>query len=245
MGIDTESLRSGAAAFGVSLTDTQTQQFARYAELLEDWNRSLNLTRVSPADVVPLHFLDSLTLAGAIDLSPPFRLIDVGSGAGFPGLALKIAFPALDVTLLDATRKRLAFLDAVITDLSLQDVRTIHSRAEDAGRDRNHRQHYDVVTARAVSRLHMLAELLIPLARIGGHVAAMKSADIDDELAESVTAVSALGGATPRIISLTLPGTDITRKLVVIDKIRPTLPAYPRDSSQVKSNPISNKSSCR
>lgn len=239
--IEPNSLCSGAESLGVSLSNDQVNLFARYADVLTEWNRDINLTRVPPDKYIPLHFLDSLSLACAIDLSASFRLIDVGAGAGFPGLALKIAFPALDVTLLDSTRKRLAFLDAVIAELSLSGVRTMHARAEDAGRDRNHRQRYDVVTARAVSRLNILAELLLPLARVGGRVVAMKSAEVDDEVCQSATAVQVLGGAPARITTLVLPGADIARKLVVIDKVRPTPTTYPRDSAHIKSKPLSNE----
>lgn len=220
------------------LSDRQLAQFARYAEMLEEWNRVLNLTRVPPDEIVPLHFLDSLTVAKAVDLIRPLRLIDVGTGAGFPGLALKIAFPSLDVTLLDSTRKRLSFLDAVIADLGLTGVRTAHGRAEAAGRNPAYRERFDIATARAVSRLNALAEFLVPLVRLGGHIVAMKSAAVDEEVAESANAVKILGGSAPRSVAVTLPETDIERKLVIIDKVRPTPSRYPRDATQIKAKPL-------
>jgi 16S rRNA (guanine527-N7)-methyltransferase len=231
-------LSVGAAGLGVELSEAQVAQLARYAELLEQWNRVMNLTRVPPEEVVPLHFLDSLSVAQAVNLARPARLVDVGSGAGFPGLVLKIAFPVLDVTLLDSTRKRLAFLDAVIADLSLSEVRTLHARAEGAGRDPAHRERYDIAVARAVSRLNSLAELLLPLTRVGGCAIAMKSASADEEIREASVAIRTLGGARPRVVALTLPATDIERRLVVIEKVRPSAPAYPRDASRIKAKPL-------
>jgi 16S rRNA (guanine527-N7)-methyltransferase len=206
--------------------------------MLEEWNRVMNLTRVPPDEIVPLHFLDSLTVATMVDLSGSLRLIDVGTGAGFPGLALKIAFPSLDATLLDSTRKRLDFLDAVIADLSLTGVRTAHARAEAAGRDPKYRERFDLATARAVSRLNTLSELLLPLVRVGGQAVAMKSAAVDEEAAEAANAVKMLGGSAPRVVAVTLPGTEIERKLVVIDKPRPSPARYPRDGAQIKSKPL-------
>ncbi len=232
------SLHSGALNLGISLTVRQIGQLVRYAEMLEEWNRVMNLTRVPSDEFVPLHFLDSLSVARAVDLTAPSRLIDVGTGAGFPGLVLKIAFPHLDVTLLDSTCKRLRFLDAVIEDLALTGARTAHGRAEEIGRDPAHRERYDFVTARAVSRLNLLAEYLIPLSRLGGTVVAMKSAGADEEIAEAEHAIQLLGGTTEQIRTLMLPESDIERKLVVIRKTGTTPREYPRDSSQIKARPL-------
>ena len=180
-----ENLARGAADLGLSLTGDQIDRFVRYADLLAEWNRRMNLTRIPPEEVVPLHFLDSLAVCRAIDLHGVKRLMDVGTGAGFPGVPLKIAFPHLSLTLLDATRKRLDFLEAVVSELSLESVVTVHARAEDAARLPAHREAYDAVTGRAVARLNVLAELLLPFARPGGAVIALKSAASPAEVAEA------------------------------------------------------------
>jgi 16S rRNA (guanine527-N7)-methyltransferase len=232
------NLRAGAQALGLVLSPEQIHQFKRYSDLLGEWNKVMNLTRIPPDEFVPLHFLDSLTVGATIDLSRPARLIDVGTGAGFPGLALKIAYPMLDVTLLDSTRKRLNFLDAVVAELGLTSVRTLHSRAEQAGRDSRHRERYDIAAARAVSRLNALAELMLPLIRVGGTVVAMKSAAVDDELEEGSAAAKDVGGTIPRVTAVTIPGTEIERSLVVIQKSGHTPAKYPRDASAIKSKPL-------
>jgi 16S rRNA (guanine527-N7)-methyltransferase len=234
-----EQLKSGARELGLDLSETLVRQFARYAELLEEWNARMNLTRVPPEEVVPLHFLDSLLVCQAIDLSVPARLIDVGSGAGFPGLPLKLVYPSLNVTLLDSTRKRLTFLDTVIGELGLSGVKTLHARAEEAGRDSNHRDRYDVVTARAVARLNTLAEWLLPLVRPGGVAVALKSVGADEEIEQAGTAIAKLGGRLEKVTTARIPDTDIERKIVVLRKDKPTPPRYPRPTAEIKSHPLS------
>jgi 16S rRNA (guanine527-N7)-methyltransferase len=231
-------LKAGVADLGLNLDDTQLGQFVRYGQLLEEWNARMNLTRVPSEEVVPLHFLDSLLVCRAVDLQPGDRLIDVGSGAGFPGLPLKIAFPSISVTLLDSTRKRLAFLEAVIQDLGLTAANTLHSRAEDAGRDPRHRDHYDVVTARAVARLGKLAEWLLPFVKPGGAAVALKSAGADEEIDETVGALVKLGSKLESVVALRIPQTDIERKLVVLRKEKPTPARYPRPAAEIKARPL-------
>jgi 16S rRNA (guanine527-N7)-methyltransferase len=228
--IDIQALTVGAEALGVRLNEQQIGQFAQYAALLEEWNARMNLTRVAPQDTVPLHFLDSLTVSAAAEASLAGRLLDVGTGAGFPGVPLKIAHPELSVTLMDSTRKKLDFLDAVIGALGLRNIKTIHIRAEDAMRASEHYERYDVVTARAVARLNVLAGWMLPFVKPGGIAVAMKSATSDEEIEEAENVIKVLRGVIGRKYSVRIPGTDIGRKIVVIRKGGTTPFTYSRNS---------------
>lgn len=233
-----EHLITGARELGVMLTEGQGAQFSRYASLLAEWNEKINLTRVPHAEIVPLHFLDSLTVASVVNLQRGSELIDVGTGAGFPGVPLKIAFPNLSVTLMDSTRKKLDFLRVVIDDLGLKGIDVMHLRAEDAGHDAKLRGHFTHATARAVAQASVLFELMLPLVKVGGEVVLLKSAQIDDELEASRGALSLLGGRLEKVQDITIPGTEIPRTIVVASKIKETNEKYPRHSGQIKAKPL-------
>jgi 16S rRNA (guanine527-N7)-methyltransferase len=207
--------------------------------LLLEWNRRFNLTAIEEPDaVIDKHFLDSLSCATVLDLTPVGRLVDVGTGAGFPGLVLKIAYPQLEVLLLDSVEKRLRFLDRVATTLHLSGVETVHARAEDAGRDPSRREQYDIAVARAVARLNTLAEYCLPLVRVGGWFLAQKGPDIGAELAEARFAFDQLGGGAAQTRTLTLPGTDIRRSLVLVPKVKRTPAQYPRLPGTPRKHPL-------
>ena len=176
------SLLQGAQTFGLVLNRVAAIRFARFASLLEEGNRQLNLTRIHPEDVVTLHFLDSLALAAVHRPASGARVLDVGTGAGFPGVPLALAFPDVTVTLMDSTRKRLLWLDSALADLAIRNAHTLHARAEELVRDPQHRERYDLVVARAVAPLATLAGWLLPFARPGGLAVAYKSQDIAAEL---------------------------------------------------------------
>ena len=213
-------LARGADALGVALDDMALAHCARFAVLLEEGNKHLNLTRVRSEDVITLHFLDSLALAAIHRPAAGARLLDVGTGAGFPGVPLALAYPTLDVTLMDSTRKKLAFLDAALAEVNVTNAHTLHARAEELAYDPRQREHYDVVAARAVAPLATLAGWLLPFTRLGGIAIAYKSRDAQPEIDQADQAIANLGGTIEQVAEVTLPGTDIVRKLVVMRKIR-------------------------
>lgn len=236
-----QRLREDAEALGVLLSPEQVSALGVYRDLLCEWNQRFNLTAIEdPEEVLTKHFLDSLTVARVVDLRRQVSLIDVGTGAGFPGLVLKIAFPHLRVTLLDSLEKRLRFLDRVTEALDLKDVTTVHARAEDAARTgpRSLRERFDVVTARAVARLRVLAEWTLPFARVGGVLIAMKGPDAGDEIEEAGPALRRLGGKVERVEELVLPRTDVGRSLVLIVKEKPTPRDLPRRPGTAKKDPL-------
>jgi 16S rRNA (guanine527-N7)-methyltransferase len=219
------------ASLGVKFQEPEKQlaQFESYFRLLVDWNEKMNLTGIVDREAVyEKHFYDSLTLAKALDLNQLQSLVDVGSGAGFPSLPLKIAYPHLKITIIDALAKRIRFLETVVSTLQLQDVACLHGRAETLGRDAAHRDRYDAASARAVARLAALNELCLPLVRPGGVFVAMKGADVQAELAESQYSAKLLNSTVKTTISLTLPGEGSIRHLIVMEKQGRTPKAYPR-----------------
>ncbi len=233
------ALVNGAAVLGLTLSPDQVDRFERYAADLIDWNRRINLTAITdPRDIVHKHFLDSLSALTTCDLQVGARIIDVGSGAGFPGLPIRIARPDLQLTLLEATRKKCDFLRHIAAVLALERVTIVQARAEDAARDAAHRERYDVAIARAVAETATLAEYLLPFVRIGGQAVAQKSGDVEAELARAGAAIAALGGRVQRITRLTVPGVAESRCLVILDKIAPTPDQYPRRAGLPAKRPI-------
>ena len=216
--IDKNALHQGAKHFKIELTDRQLDQFQSFADLLLEWNKNINLTRIPPEDFVAQHFLDSLSLNLAVPFDQIENLLDVGTGAGFPGVPLKIAFPNLKVTLLDSTRKRLNFIQHAITELSLYEVSTLHARAEQAAKLPEHRRQYQGVTARAVAKLDDLIKLTLPLARPKGIVIASKSKKAESEIEDALPTIKELGGKLREIKKVDIPGAELTRVLVVIEK---------------------------
>ena len=227
----TDALRNGAAALGVPLTDAQIRQFQRYHAELTAWNRRANLTAITDWNAaVTLHFLDSLSVAAAIpdETLAAGALLDVGSGGGFPGIPLRIAYPALRLTLLDATAKKTAFLSHICRALALPGVSVLTGRAETLARDPDLRERFDAVAARAVAETAALAELTLPFVRVGGVALLQKKADIQDELARAQNAVAALGGSLKAATPVSLPNLNEPRAIVALEKTSPTPPQYPR-----------------
>lgn len=235
--LNCEALRQKAAMFHVKLDETALERFADYARLLQDWNEKINLTAITDTDeILTKHFLDSLTVLPLLQLPQGAKLIDVGTGAGFPGLALLIARPDLQVTLLDSTKKKLTVLEDILEKLDLS-ATLLHLRAEDAGHETTLREQFDVVTARAVANLRELSEYCLPFVRVGGVFAAMKSANAETELAEAKTALRLLSGNVARVESFSLDDAG-TRTVIMIEKSAPLSAKYPRPSAKIAKNPL-------
>lgn len=223
----------------IVLNDKQIQQFEQYYNILVEWNKVMNLTAITEyEEVVEKHFLDSLTIVNAINMEKIETLIDVGTGAGFPGIPLKIAFPHLKVTLLDSLNKRIKFLNEVINLLELDDIKAIHGRAEDYAKQAEYREQYDICVSRAVANLATLSEYCLPYVKVDGLFVPYKSGEIDEELKSSEKAVSILGGKVEEVVKFQLPGTDIGRSFVKIHKIKEIKKKYPRKAGMPTKEPL-------
>lgn len=224
---------------GISLTTNQLQQFDRYYELLVEWNEKMNLTAITEKQEVFLkHFYDSITAALYYDFSKPLSLCDVGSGAGFPSIPLKICFPHLHITIVDSLKKRITFLEHLAKELGLTNVSFYHERAEIFGKNKQFRESFDLVTARAVARLSVLSELCLPLVKVGGDFLAMKASSAQEELENAHKAITVLGGETEKVHHFTLPIENSERNIIIIHKIRSTPKKYPRKPGTPNKVPI-------
>lgn len=230
-----------ARAFGLDLTSVQQAQFEAYYHLLVEWNEKFNLTALTGYTEVQIkHFLDSLSAAPLLIAGHTNgkRLLDVGAGAGFPGIALAIAFPELRVTLLEATGKKVRFLDEVARALPLENADAVHGRAEEFGQNAKWRGAYDYVTARALSEMRTLVEYALPFARLGGCVIAYKAVGAEEETAKAARGIETLGGRVRAIVPVQLANLDDVRRLVVIDKVAPTPSMFPRAGGAPKKKPL-------
>ena len=208
----------------------------QYADALLETNKVMNLTAITdPADVATLHFLDSAALLKLADFSGK-RVVDVGTGAGFPGMPLRILEPSIRLTLLDSLGKRIHFLQGVCDQLGFADVNCVHARAEEFAAQ--HRETFDIATSRAVASLPLLAELSLPLVKVGGYFLPMKAVDSDEELASAARAISILGGRLKEVKDYRIPGTEVTHRLVVIEKVKPSPAKYPRAFAKIKKAPL-------
>ncbi|TJY41706.1 16S rRNA (guanine(527)-N(7))-methyltransferase RsmG [Cohnella pontilimi] len=226
---------------GIELRDSEKQleQFETYYRLLVEWNEKMNLTGITEREqVYEKHFYDSLTVAQISGFGDASSMADIGSGAGFPSIPLKIVFPHLQVVIVDALAKRIRFLEEVVSRLGLSDVLCIHGRAEEVARKLEHRDRYDIVTARAVARLAVLNEFCLPFVRTGGRFIAMKGSDIEQELEESRYSMQKLNASLQEVLRFQLPGEGSERHLIVIAKSNPTPKAYPRKPGTPLKEPL-------
>ena len=230
-----QAIIDGLPALGLHLTEEQIDRFCAFGQALLEKNQVMNLTAITePQAVARLHFLDSLTLLGCTELAEK-SVVDVGCGAGFPGVPLKIAEPTLELTLLDSLTKRVNWLSETLPAIGVE-AECVSARAEEFAQD--HREQYDAAVSRAVARLSSLAELCLPLVRVGGVFLAMKSAGSDQELSEAARGIHLLGGVVESISEFPIPGTDAVHRVVVIRKERPRPKQYPRRYAKIKQSPL-------
>ncbi len=239
MNYNLEPFKKGLKELNLTLQEQQMQQFVSYYELLIEWNKVMNLTGITEFDeVIEKHFLDSLCLNKVMNLDKHMLLLDLGTGAGFPGIPLKIVFPELEIVLMDSLNKRIRFLNEVINVLGLTGITAVHGRAEEMARKREYRETFDLCVSRAVANLSSLAEYCLPFVKLGGTFISYKSADADDEIQDAKHAVFLLGGKQEKVIKYELPGSDMGRSLIQIKKVQGTPKTYPRKAGIPSKSPL-------
>lgn len=230
-------LQNQAQKIDINLTNKQLNEFYTYMNLLIEWNKNINLTAITePEEIIKKHFIDSLTISKNIQKDS--SIIDVGTGAGFPGIPLKIVREDINVVLLDALNKRLNFLNEVVKENKLENIETVHFRAEEIGKNKKYREKYDIATSRAVAQLNILAEYLLPLVKVGGKCICMKGSNVEEELKNSKKAINLLGGEIEKIEEFILPDSDIKRNVIIIKKVNSTPAKYPRKPGTPAKEPI-------
>lgn len=241
-----ERIYSGCSALGIDISEGKVQMLFRYYEMVTEKNKVMNLTSITEEnEFITKHIIDSLSIVKSIDLDAVLQddetcsMIDIGTGAGFPGMVLKIVFPKLKVTLFDSLKKRLNFLDEVISELGLDGILTLHGRAEDFGHSKECRESFDFAFSRAVANMSSLSEYCLPFVKVGGAFAAYKSSDSNDEIRAAEHAIAKLGGKTEKKDSFVLPDSDISRSIVVVRKVRKTPGQYPRKAGMPTKEPLS------
>ncbi len=237
--LDLSEFLSDCKQFNIALSDDSLEQLITYYELLNEWNKVMNLTAITDFEgVFKKHFIDSLSIAQILDFNKDINVIDIGTGAGFPGLVLKIAFPNIRITLLDSLNKRITFLSEVVSSLKLKDVNLLHGRAEDVAKDKLYRETYDLAVSRAVANLSTLSEYCLPFVKTGGYFVSYKSEKATDEIKDAGNALQILGGAVTKEEGFYLPGTDIYRNLILIEKQQKTPEKYPRKAGLPAREPL-------
>jgi len=232
-------LIDGLKELGIDITEEKLKKLLIFKEIMLEWNEKVNLTAITEEKEVYIkHFLDSATCLSAGYLKEGMNVIDVGTGAGFPGIPLKILKDGLKITLLDSLKKRISYLNEAVMKLDLKDINTVHERAEEAGSSKTHRESYDVVLSRAVASMNVLCEYCLPFAKVGGYFLCQKGPDIKFEMEEAKTAIKILGGKIKEVKEYQLPFSDIKHNIIIVEKIEFTPTKYPRKPGKPASNPI-------
>ena len=239
MNYNLEKFKNGLQQLHIALSEKQMEQFLQYYELLVEKNKVMNLTAITEFDeVVEKHFLDSVSLTQQLDLHQPLKVLDLGTGAGFPGIPLKIVFPELEITLMDSLNKRVLFLQDVISSLQLENIEAVHGRAEEAARNKKYRESFDLCVSRAVANISTLSEYCLPFVKIGGSFISYKSSTIEDELEDGKKGIAILGGKVKDVYKFTLPDSELQRCFVIIEKEKKTPKAYPRKAGTPSKEPL-------
>lgn len=234
-----EILKRGTEEMGIEISHKQAEQFIKYKDILLEWNRKMNLTTITEErEIIIKHFLDSLSCIQTKYLKNTGKMIDIGTGAGFPGIPLKIILPDIKLTLLDSLKKRIGFLEEVCAELDLGGIEFIHGRAEDFGQNKNYREKYKYVVSRAVAALNVLTEYCLPFAQVGGHFICQKGPKLIEEIKDAQKAIKILGGKVVEQIKIELPFSDRDHYILVIEKIKQTPIKYPRKAGKPSKNPI-------
>ncbi|MEG0013132.1 MAG: 16S rRNA (guanine(527)-N(7))-methyltransferase RsmG [Cellulosilyticaceae bacterium] len=232
-------LLDGAKELGIDLTQKQIEQLMQYKKLLVEWNEKMNLTAITEdIEVITKHFLDCLTVNNAMDMSQVKTLVDIGTGAGFPGLVIKIVYPHIHVTLVDSLKKRLVFLETVISELGLEKVECIHGRAEDLGKNKDFREKFEVCASRAVANLAVLSEYTLPFVKVNGYLIALKGQKLEEELEQGKKAIQILGGVLEEVVDARVPFTDLNHRIAKIKKVKDTPKQYPRKAGEPTKSPL-------
>lgn len=234
-----EILINGCKLYNIDISQEQINMLLKYMDMLKKWNKNVNLTSiVDDEGIIKKHFLDSISIFNTELIKDNISLVDVGTGAGFPGIPIKIINPTVKVTLIDSLKKRVNFLDEVIGELKLKDINAVHGRCEDFANQKDYREKYDIATARAVASLPVLCEYCLPYVKIGGSFIAMKGPSVIEELDVSDNAVKVMGGELKEVIDTNIYGEDLNHKLVVVKKKKLSPIKYPRKAGKIEKNPI-------
>ena len=232
-------LKEGALQYNIELSDHQVQQFLKYKDLLIEWNKKMNLTAIEDEyEIIVKHFIDSISCFITGVFSNPAKIIDIGTGAGFPGIPIKIVNPDMEVVLLDSLNKRINFLNEVISELKLTGITAVHGRAEDVAHKKEYREKFDIAIARAVANLSVLSEYCLPFVKIGGYFISMKGPDVDEEISKASRAITVLGGEWQEKVHTVLPGSDITHTLIIVKKLLQCPTKYPRKAGKPSKEPL-------
>ncbi len=233
--MDINIFEKGIRDLTLNIDNEKIEKFKIFSSLLIEWNKKMNLTAVTdPAEISVKHFLDSIAPLSVIEIKKDSKIIDVGTGAGFPGIPLKIVREDLDFTFMDSLNKRINFLKEVSDKVGFDKVEFIHSRAEDAGKNKNYREKYDYAVSRAVANLKVLCEYCIPFVKVGGYFIAFKQFEVNDEIEDARAMIGTLGGKIENIKEITIPQSDIKRKIIIIEKVKDTPIQFPRQPNKIK-----------
>ena len=232
-------LNEACQSEGLSFDDKKYNNFIKYKELVKEWNQKINLTAITEdEEIIKKHFIDSIKVFKCDHVKNAKTIIDIGTGGGFPGIPMKIVKSDNNMVLLDSLNKRIKFLNEVIDELGLENINTIHGRAEDFAQTAEYRQKFDLAVSRAVANLTVLLELCLPYVKVGGHLVALKGPAIDDEIKNAGTALKILGGVVEEVIEVDIEGSDLKHNLLVVKKVKDTPKKYPRKAGMVTKNPI-------